>query len=188
MEAMLPVGINFIMVLGGAGVYSFLIIFAREQGVTGNIGLYYTVSALTMLITRPFLGKLTDRFGLIKIAIPAFSFNIISMLIVSYSTTLTGFLIAAVVSAFGQGAFGPAIQALTMKAVPAERRGAASSTNFISMDLGSMLGPVIAGQIAQIFGYVMMWRIMIIPFIIAAIILLCFRAKIIRIEEDFAAM
>jgi MFS family permease len=188
MEAILPVGVNFIMVLGGAGVSSFLFIFARGQGVAGNIGLYFTISALTMLVTRPFLGKLTDKYGITRVAIPALSFNVISMFIISYSTTLAGFLSAAVVSAFGQGAFGPAIQALTMKAVPTDRRGAASSTNYIGMDLGSMLGPLAAGQVAHIFGYTLMWRIMVIPFIIAAIVLVVFRKNIIRIEKDFAAM
>ena len=186
-EAILPVGVNFIMVLGGAGVYSFLFIFAREQGVTGNIGLYYTVSALILLITRPVLGKLTDRYGIIKIAVPAVCFSIISMFIVSYSATLAGFLIAAAISALGQGAMGPAIQALTMKTVPSERRGAASSTNYISLDLGSMLGPIIAGQVAQIFGYTMMWRIMVIPYIVATAVLVCNKKTIVRIEEDFAA-
>ena len=187
MEAILPVAVNFIMVLGGAGVYSFLFIFAREQGVTGNIGLYYTVSALVLLVTRPVLGKLTDRYGIIKTAVPAVCLNIISMFMVSYATTLAGFLASAVVHALGQGATGPAIQALTMKSVPTERRGAASSTNYISLDLGSMLGPIIAGQVAQIFGYTIMWRVMVIPYIVATIVLVCNRKTIVRIEEEFAA-
>ena len=186
-EALLPVGANFFMMLSGFGASSFLFIYARAQGVTGNIGLYFTVSAITMLITRPFMGRLTDKFGLVKIAVPAMFCNIASMFIISYSSTLTGFLIASCISAFGGGALGPAIQALTMKSVPSERRGAASSTNYIGMDLGNLAGPILAGQVAQAFGYTMMWRIMVIPAIIGTLVLVCFRKTIARIDEEFAA-
>lgn len=186
-ETFLPVGVNFIMMLGGGGIGSFLFIYAREQGVTGNIGLYFTVSAVTMLITRPFMGKLTDKFGIVVMAIPAVLGSVISMTIISNATTLTAFLIASGISAFGGGALHPAIQALTMKCVPNDRRGAASSTNYIGMDLGQLLGPVIAGQLAQAFGYAMMWRLLIVFPIISTLTLICFRKKIVRIEEEFAA-
>jgi len=186
-ETFLPVGVNFIMMLGGGGIGSFLFIYAREQGVTGNIGLYFTVSAVTMLLTRPFMGKLTDKFGIVVMAIPAVIGSVTSMIIISNATTLTAFLIASGISAFGGGALHPAIQALTMKSVTNDRRGAASSTNYIGMDLGQLLGPVIAGQLAQAFGYAMMWRLLIVFPIISTLTLFCFRKKIVRIEEEFAA-
>lgn len=186
-EALLPASFQFLMLLGGAGAHSFLFLFAREQGVTGNIGLYSTVSAITMLATRPFIGRLTDKYGLAKTVIPAVLCNTLSLYIVSISTTLAGFLFAALISAFGQGALGPAIQALVMKSVPSERRGSASTTNFIAQDLGSMIGPVLAGAIAQSFGYVVMWRIMAIPTLIGAAVLVMFKSTIVRIEEEFAA-
>jgi len=40
-------------------------------------------------------------------------------------------------------------------------------------------------MIAQAFGYPVMWRIMIIPFIIAMLILLVFRTKITQVEANF---
>jgi hypothetical protein len=35
------------------------------------------------------------------------------------------------------------------------------------MDIGAFFGPLIAGEIAEKFGYVSMWRIMIFPLFIA---------------------
>lgn len=186
-EALLPAGFHFLMMLAGACVPSFIYLFAREQGVAGNVGLYFTVSAVTMLITRPVVGKLTDRFGLLKVSIPAVICTVISLIMVSYATSLMVFLVAAFISAFGQGAFSPAIQALTMKAVPNERRGAASSTSFIAQDVGAMLSVMLAGQLVEQSGYVAMWRIMAIPYIMGMLVLIIFRKTIAKIETDFAS-
>ena len=186
-EALLPSVVQFLLALPGACVMSFLFLFAAEQGVTGNIGLYFTVSAATMLITRPIIGRFTDKFGVVKISVPAILCTILSIFIISRAATLIAFLFAAFISAFGQGALTPAIQALTMKSVPNERRGAASCTNYISQDAGALLGPVIAGQIIRLSGYISMWRIMMIPVFTSALILIVFRSKVIHIEEDFAA-
>jgi len=98
----------------------------------------------------------------------------IALLIISFSRTLPMFLLAAFVSAFGYGACYPVIQALCMKIVPKERRGAGSSSNYIGMDLGILIGPVLAGRIAEKLGYVTMWRIIIIPVIIAIALSLLF--------------
>jgi len=186
-EALIPAAFTMLMIAGGACVHSFLFLYAMERSVTGNVGLYFTISAVTMLVTRPLVGKLSDKYGLVKVVIPAVFCTILSLLIVSWSKSLTGLLIAAFISAFGQGAFQPAIQALTMKAVFSSRRGAASSTNFLAQDFGAFFGPIVAGQIVQLAGYVTMWRLMVIPYIVGVLLIVVFRRKIEQIEEEFAA-
>jgi MFS family permease len=177
----------FLLNTGSTTVGSFLIVFARDQGVTGNIGLYFLVSASTMLVTRPIIGRLTDRFGLVKVVIPALFCNVLSFFVISYSGTLLSFMFAAFISAFGYGACQPAMQALSMKTVPNERRGAASSTNFIGMDLGNLLGPTMGGIVAQALGYDVMWRTMAVPFLVGISLLITFRKLFTRIEQDFTA-
>ncbi|MCL1848635.1 MAG: MFS transporter [Clostridiales bacterium] len=186
-EALLPSSTLLILSMGGTAIGSFLILFSREQGVTSNIGLYYTVTAVTMLATRPMIGKLTDKYGLVKVIVPALLCNVATFFIISFSTTLWGFLLAGLISAFGYGACQPAMQALTMKAVTNDRRGAASSTNYIGMDLGSLFGPTLCGAVAQSLGYVMMWRVMTIPFIIGMIYIFLSRSTIKQIEDEFEA-
>ncbi len=184
-EAVLPAVILLFMAIGFHTINSFLIVFATKQGVTSSIGVFFTVYALTMLFTRPMIGKLTDKFGLVKVAIPAICLTGCSFFIISFATSLPMFLLAAFVNAFGYGACQPALQSLTMKAVPKERRGSASSTNFIGMDIGTIIGPTLAGTIAQSLGYVAMWRYMVIPFVIGMALVFIFRREITRIEEDF---
>ena len=187
MEALTPACIQFFIQIGNATINSFLILFSREQNVMGNIGLYFTVTAVTMLFTRPLIGNLTDKYGIAKIVFPALIVNLLSFVIISNSTTLASFLTAAVFNAFGQGAIIPVMQALAMKSVTNDRRGVASSTVFVATDLGFLIGNVLIGQVVQSFGYVFMWRTLALPSIACMLILLLFRSKIKRIEKEFAS-
>lgn len=183
-EALLPATLQVFLASGNSVINSFLIIFSRIQGVY-NIGIYFTVTALMMLFTRPIVGKLTDKYGFSKIFIPAVFCNIITFIIISISSSIWYFLIAAFISSFGVGACIPSLQALTMKSVTNERRGAGSTTFYIGSDLGHLISPSIAGGVAHYCGYITMWRVMIAPFIIAISIAYIFGKRINGIEQGF---
>ncbi|MDR1062048.1 MAG: MFS transporter, partial [Clostridiales bacterium] len=115
-----------------------------------------------------------------------------SFFIVSGAANIQTFCLAAFVAAFGYGACQPVINALCMKAVPPGRRGAASSTSYLGIDLGSMMGPVLAGMIISRFGaaslldgYIAMWRIMTVPIFLAIAIVIACRKKVLKIEAGF---
>ncbi|SEP40963.1 MFS transporter [Propionispora vibrioides] len=186
-EAFLPATVLVFIIMAFCVVNSFLVVFANEQGVGSDISLYFTVSAITMIFTRPIVGKLTDRFGFVRVFTPALFCDVISFFIISVSHTLSSFLLAAFLASFGFGACQPAIQALAMKCVPNERRGAGSSTNFVGMDIGNLLGPTFAGLVAQTFGYRIMWRVMVVPLLIAIVVVIIFKRKIACIEASFLA-
>ena len=184
-ESVLPAALMFLLAMGGGVVGSFLIIFSGKQGAESNIGLYFTTTAIVMLVTRPLVGKLVDKYGATKIVIPALFFNGLSLFVISCSKSLLGFLIAAVIAAVGRGAAQPAFMSLSMKSVPSDRRGAASSTNYIGLDLGGLVGPVIAGNIIEAFDYVAMWRVMIVPSVVGMVLMYATRRIIARIEKNF---
>jgi MFS family permease len=184
-EALIPASVIFFLAMGFTCINSFLIVYASKQGVNSNIGLFFTVYALTLLFTRPTVGKLTDKFGLVATGIPAILFTALSFYIISISNSLPLFLLAAFVNAFGFGACQPALQSLSMKSVTKERRGAGSSTNYIGMDLGTLVGPIIAGIFAENLGYIVMWRIMVVPLFFGLLILYIFRSRIAMIEKNF---
>ena len=73
-----------------------------------------------------------------------------------------------------------------MKSVQSERRGTASSTNYIAQDLGAMLGVMLSSQLVEFLGYVIMWRVMVIPYAIGLLVLIIFRKTVSRIEQEFA--
>jgi MFS family permease len=184
-EALVPTAITFFVAMGFTTINALLIVAASKEGVVEGIGLFFTVYALTMLITRPVIGQLTDKFGFVKVSIPSILMTALSFVIISQAHTLNMFLFAAFINAFGYGAVQPALQSLVMKSVTADRRGSATSTNYIGMDLATLIGPTFAGIVAEIFGYSMMWVVMIIPLLIGVTVALLFRKKINHIEELF---
>ncbi len=186
-EALAPTAVTFFVAMGFTTINALLLVSAKKQGVTEGIGLFFTVYALTMLITRPLVGKLTDKYGFVKVGIPAIMMTGLSFLIISQANTLWMFLAAAAVNSFGYGAVQPALQSLVMKSVPADRRGSASSTNYIGMDSATLIGPTVAGIVAQVFGYSTMWIVMITPLLIGVLIVLLTRKNITRIENEFTA-
>jgi len=184
-KALLPAVLMFLLMVGSSVVHSFIPVYAYEKGIRGNPGLYFTVASLTMIATRPIVGKLTDRFGVVKVIIPALLCNIISYYLLSVANDISIIILSGFISAFGSGACQPAIQALSMKCVPPEKRGSASCTNFIGMDFGTLAGVSIAGVIAERMGYSLMWCIMTIPFFAGVIMILVFKNKLNSIENQF---
>jgi len=51
----------------------------------------------------------------------------------------------------------------------------------------NLVGPSIAGMIANTFGYSVMWRVMVTPFFIGMFLVFFFRKRINKIEIDFAS-
>jgi len=137
-EAIMPMAVTFFVMIAFAIVQSFLIVFASQQGVGSEIGIYFMVTAVTMVFTRPAIGRMVDKYGLVKVLIPGLFCDVVAFIIISFAHTLMTFLVAGFISAFGFGACLPALQALVMKTVTKERRGAGSCTNAIGMDLGTL--------------------------------------------------
>jgi len=184
-EALLPSALLLIMYMVSSSVGSFLILFSEKQGATQNIGLYFTVNALVLLMARPLTGKLADKFGFIKVFLPSLLLSMASFIVISFSDRLWMFLVAAVLSAFGTGACVPLAQAQTMKGATEERRGAAIATNGIFMDIGAFAGSNLSGVLIQAFGYAFMWNAMAVPLVLAGCMTLFARKSINQAEEIF---
>jgi MFS family permease len=185
-EALIPATIMFLLSITYSIINSFLVIYGGRQGVGTRIGYFFTVYALTLLFSRPMVGRLTDKFGHVKVLIPAMLCFATAFVMISFSAQLWMFLLAAFVSAFGYGACQPAVQALAMKMVPRDRRGAGSCTSFIGNDAGNLVGPPLAGAIVEQFGYASMWRVMIFPVFLAISFVLVFRYRIGRAGEGLS--
>ncbi|MGL5436769.1 MAG: MFS transporter [Lachnospiraceae bacterium] len=183
-EALIPAVLAFFLAMANYNINSFLVIFAEEQGAGEHIGYFFTVYAVTMLFSRPIVGKMADKYGFVRVLLPAMGCFALAFLLISYSTNIWMFLAAGFVSAFGYGACHPAVQALCMKCVPRIKRGAGSTTNYIGQDLGNLAGPTMAGMFAGRMGYAAMWRLMMLPVFAAMMVVLLFRNRISRAGEN----
>ncbi|WP_411680185.1 MFS transporter [Clostridium thailandense] len=130
---------------------SFLALLGDERHIS-NIGYYFTVNAIVILIIRPFSGKILDNKGLSVIAFPAFIMAMAASLLLATSTSLWMVLAVAILYGIGQSSLSPALQATCVKSLGPSRVGVATSTYFIGYDAGQGLGAIIGGSIAGKFG------------------------------------
>lgn len=170
-EAYKPAGIIFFITFTYSAVMNFIGLFAAELEITG-ISLFYTILALTQLLSRPLSGRAADKYGPHFSIIPGIICIGFTMVILHLSHSLFFFLIAAVVYGIGYGSVLPALQAMTVSNIPLQRRGAANATFLSGHDLGIGIGSIVWGTTIKIFGYHTMYLLAIIPAIIAFILYL----------------
>jgi MFS family permease len=137
-------------------VMSFISLYASSVGIE-NVGLFFTFLAGALLVTRPIIGKMVDRFGFDVLIFPGFALLIIAMIVLSFANTLPLFLISGVVIGTGYGATQTSLQTMAVINAPRERRGAANATFFTGIDGGVGVGSLIAGMIAAAWGYKLMY-------------------------------
>jgi MFS family permease len=160
-------------------VNTFLILFGGTRGVPAQqVGYFFMVLAFVLVVSRPLLGHLADRFGASKVLLSSMCFLALSFLLISWSHSLLMFLVSAVVTAFGYAGCQPALMAVCLRSVPVDRRGAASCTAYMGQDGGNLLGGVLGGTLVQNFGYASMWRLMLVPLALAALVTLLFRRQL----------
>ncbi len=139
-----------IIMLTYGGLISFVALFGHEIGIS-NPSIFFLIYAVGIISSRFTTGKALDRSGPRRIVIICLSLLIIGFPMLALWQNQTGFYLAALILGFGNGVVFPTFQTMTNNMVPASRRGAASSTLFISVDIGMGLGMVLVGVIAQYF-------------------------------------
>lgn len=133
-------------------VSSYIAMMGEQRGIS-NVGIYYTVNAVFLLLVRPIAGKLSDKYGLAVIVIPAMLVVMLEAIVLGSAMSLWMIVFAGVLQAVGQGSAQPTLQAAAMKTLPPEKSGVASSTFYLGSDIGQGFGPIIGGYVADYFGY-----------------------------------
>ena len=179
MKSTLPAAalmITFLM--GYAAISSMITIYGGLLGIQ-NIGLYFTVYAIGLLVFRPITSGFADKYGYVKVLIPALIIFALTFVLLGSARSLPMILAAAVVAALGYGICLPTAQALCMKTAPKERTGTASNTMFFMQDIGLFVGPFIWGIIIDAFkaggatdveAYSRTFYLVVIPVLLTAVL------------------
>lgn len=145
--------IIFFVIMAYALFNAFIIEYGKARGFGANTSYFFMVMSVVLMASRPLSGWLTDRYGIPKILVPGMVVLGIAFILVARATTLPLLLGAGVVAAIGHGATQPALQAMCVQSVPPLKRGVASNTIYVGMDLGFFLGPTIGGIIYNYTNY-----------------------------------
>lgn len=160
--------IFFVTITYGA-INSFLSLYASKQGIE-NIGIFFTVYAISMLISRPGFGLLVDKKGISVAVIPGMLFVILAMFTLFLANDLTMFLVSAAIYGVGFGATQTSLQTMAVMDAPRDRLGVANSTFFTGFDSGIGIGSIVLGVVAKYLGYSLMYLISA-AFVVIALLL-----------------
>jgi predicted MFS family arabinose efflux permease len=188
--ALLPLAIMAISEIMTNGNNGFVMVYGPivDPDLKTSIGLYSTVGYWTAFLLTPFITRLCDKMGYVRVAICLVLINACAHTINSFATGLPMFLTAAVLYGISHRPLESLNKALIIKYVKYCQRGVASNTAMLGIDIGSFLGPITAGFLIDIFSgnYAMMFRYWPIICVIALILILAGRCQINRREAEFS--
>lgn len=151
-KAFLPSLVQLIIMTGNAMIV-FLPSYGRLIGID-NVGLFYTIQAITMFVANLLVGQVIDRVNNpLKLLIPGLSIFTLALFLLFMAQGPGLFFLAAVLYGTGFGTNMATMNVVIMSFAPYDRRGAASSTFLSSIDLGFSIGSLIGGIIIGSFGY-----------------------------------
>jgi len=170
----LPLAIVLMMLMMAYSIIqTYMFEFAKERGFEG-VGIFFLVLASMLAVTRPMSGFLTDRLGVKKVVFPSIVIFALSFFVIGSSGALWMALIGAVVFSIGFGSTHPTLQAMSMQTEPALRRGVATNTVYMCMDLGLFLGPLFGGFVYANTNYSFMFKTSVAPIAIALVCIIIY--------------
>ena len=143
----------FLVYLGYSGILSFITSYADSRGLSDAVSLYFVVYAIVILVSRPPVGRRVDRKGENSIIYVCFASLAVGFVILAFAVNGALLLASAAFAGFGIGATQSIVQAVIARDTPPDEMGKANSTFFMSMDLGSGIGPVAIGAVIPLIGY-----------------------------------
>ena len=142
----------FLYSFGYGGITSFVALYADANGVVPK-SIFFTAFALSVLVTRPISGPLSDRIGHRRVFLPCLGLIVIGLALLALDGSRRGLIGAAIVFGTGLGSAYPAYAAYVMQHVPDSRRGAAFGSILAAFDTGIGTGSVTTGWIVQRAGF-----------------------------------
>lgn len=147
-----PCIVMFFTSFAVSSVFLFMPIFAAARNIE-HIGLFFTVYAVSMILSRLFTGKVADRYGYSIVFLPSIAMTLVLFIILAFAYSLPAVLLAAVFYGIGFGTVQPIMNAMVVKLSPPERRGAANATYYATMDISFGTGAFVWGLVSQFAGF-----------------------------------
>lgn len=155
---------------------TFVALIGKERAIAGY-SLFFTAYSIGMFLTRPVFGKILDKKGLDLMFYPSLLAMALTGILTGSATSTLVLVLSACFKAVGMSAGSQGIQADCIKKFGKERAGVVSSTNFIGMDIGNVLGPIIGSTVVEAYGYrTMYWGYGILVFAAGLVLYTAVRA------------
>ena len=169
--SVVPLGcVLFLVYFGYSGILSFVTSYADWRGLSDAVSLYFVVYALVILLTRPSVGRRIDRKGENSTIYFCFASYAVGLAVLALAVNGALLLASAALAGFGLGAIQSIVQAVIARDTPPDEMGKANSTFFMSMDLGTGVGPVVIGAVIPALGYSGVYLLLVALAVLAAVV------------------
>ena len=179
----------FIDNIGGALIFPFFGLYITSKYNVGmtEVGVLFSILAVTSLIGNILGGALTDKFGRKVMVILGLVISAASTLLLAFAPTLQFIYLAGfVVGLFGNMA-GPAHQAMIADVLPEEKRIDGFGVLRVIANLAVAIGPAVGGFLAA-RSYTLLFIIDVILSSITAVIIMAFvpetKPEVVQTSQD----
>ncbi len=135
-----------------ASVYSFVPLMAEERDIP-HIWLYFTATAVALLLSRVFNSRFTEKFGRVKIFYAGCLMFTAGFVLLSFSGTIYLTVLSAILYGLGAGFVHPIVNTAAVSRCSSEKRGLATGTFMMSQDLGMTAGALLWGAVSEKAGF-----------------------------------
>lgn len=141
---------------------TYVAMYGQSIGITGGMGLFFTMQAIGMAVSRLFSGKQVDKGRVTQVIALGIAIVCFGFFVLSGCASLTAwnpevgtivFFGIALFLGIGFGTMFPAFNTMFVNLAPHNRRGTATSTYLTSWDVGIGLGLVLGGSIAEMWNF-----------------------------------
>lgn len=150
----IPIGfVALLTAFAYSSIMSFITAYSESKALLAYTSLFFIVFAISMIVVRPWVGKIYDRKGASAVIYPSFIFFAIGLVVVSFISNQWLLWLSAIFIGIGYGSLFPCFQTIAIQSVAKQRMGHAISTFFTLFDLGMAIGSVILGLMIAYYGY-----------------------------------
>jgi MFS family permease len=132
-----------------SGFLTFIPIYASELKISGVAGYFYVIYAIMMVLSRPVIGRIFDRYNEQVVIYPGILLYTIGLILLSLAQSPFLFLLSAAIIGVGFGSLSPCLQSIAVKSAANERSGLATATFLTFFDIGVGFGSSVLGWIVS---------------------------------------
>jgi predicted MFS family arabinose efflux permease len=148
----IPLAINLALIgLAYGMLLAFAALYGKQVGAQST-GLFFTLMALGMMVSRTFSGRLLDAGHVVAVTNGGTAAIVLGLMVMVLLPGQVPFYLSGMLIGAGFGIVYPAYQTMMVNMGSHAQRGTAVATYFTALDVGIGAGMVVAGLIAARYG------------------------------------
>ncbi len=153
-------------------IEAFLALYAAALGVPPwQIGIILGVQLVSIVFTKPLMGRLSDRIGRRRVILPGLALGAASVALLPWVSEIFGLTALSLVFGLGFATVTSSTSALVADLTRNGRFGASMGVLRTVMDVGQSIGPVLTGWVVTVAGYASAFNLLAAILLAAAVLL-----------------